>query len=450
MFVPCFDAKIDAAYCAEKNELIITVSAVNVKTYTFSFETEQNTEANQKDLLVFCKIALYRALSDYFGVNLPWGSLTGIRPTKIVYKLLAQGKTLDSAINVLKNKYLVAPDKAALIGHIIENQRGLIYHAPEFVNLYVHIPFCPTKCGYCSFVTLAAEKYNKLIDPYLDCLIKEIRQTKDLIAAQNKKILSVYIGGGTPTVLNEKQLERLLFALDTGTASIEYTLEAGRPDTINAEKLQVLKRNGVTRICINPQTFQEKTLQRIGRKHSVQEIFNAFEWADKFNFDINTDLIAGLPDETAADFSHTLDTAIRLSPANITVHSLSFKNGSQLSNAFINDKTRPQFGYNRDTPAMVELAHSRLKSANYVPYYLYRQKNMSGNLENTGYCLRGKQSVNNITVMEESVSVYACGAGAISKKITGDRIERYANLRDVALYIKEIDERSAIKKTYLS
>ena len=378
------------------------------------------------------KHALYAVLSDYTGKTLPWGSLTGIRPTKLAYELLQQGKIIDSL-----SDYGVSAEKIAVLKDIIASQKGL---SPSFdkINFYVHVPFCSSRCNYCSFVSMPVNKKTlPLMQKYTELLALEIKSGLKLLNEQGYTVDSIYVGGGTPTALSAEQLQVILEPLSN--LNVEFTVEAGRPDTITEQKLKVMKDASVTRISINPQTFSDKTLSLIGRNHTCEDIIRVYDMA-KDDFDINMDLIAGLTGENIKDFSYSIDRTIELMPQNVTVHTLSKKNGSSLKN---NNEA-----VGLDVPEMVELAKNRLMKAGYKPYYLYRQKNMLDNMENIGYTLNGKICKNNVTTMEEFYSVFACGAGAISKKITNDGIYRLANLRDVILYVEQFRERLAKKEKF--
>lgn len=381
------------------------------------------------------KIALYDALCAYTQRTMPWGALTGIRPTKLFYECMRSGCDSAEAERLMRDIYRVSPYRAEILGNIVAAQRGKVNFSDEFVNLYVHIPYCTTRCTYCSFVSAPIGKCRDQSVKYVDLLCKEIEATKKAVADSGKRILSVYIGGGTPTALDPDTFDKLLCSI--GTPDCEYTCEAGRPDTVTAKMCDIMRSHGVTRVCVNPQTLNDKTLPKIGRSHSVDDFYASYECAKKCGFDINCDLIAGLCDETADDFKASFDGIIALAPENLTVHSLSKKNGSEI---------RYEHGENSDVSGMLDYA---LKSAGrYVPYYLYRQKRQAGNLENVGFSLPGKECVNNITVMEETVSVHACGAGAISKFIYGNNIGRFANMRDIGLYISRFDEKLKAKLDY--
>ncbi len=378
------------------------------------------------------KIALYDALKACTGREMPWGALTGVRPSKLFYENLRAGKTDTEAAEVMQSVYRVKQDRALVLRRIVYSQRGKIDFPCDNINLYVHIPYCTTRCTYCSFVSVPIEKYRSQSTEYVALLSEEIKRSVEFLEQRGKNILSVYVGGGTPTSLSAKELDTVLSAI--GNVSVEYTVEAGRPDTIDDEKADILKAHGVTRVCVNPQTLCKTTLEKIGRRHSVEDFYTAYEIMRRRGFDINCDLIAGLADETAEDFAASFEGIKALAPQNITVHSLSKKNGSAI---------RFDPSVNRATEEMIEYALNNI--GEYRPYYLYRQKRQAGNLENIGFSVKGKECVNNITTMEETVGVMACGAGAISKFIGNGNIARYANLRDVPLYLNKFGERVTAK-----
>lgn len=449
LFFPFYDGspKIELEHYTDDNE----VYKITVNSTEFEYRYFAHT---QKDVLTYAKIAVFRALSEFTGYEPPWGSLTGIRPTKLAYDFIEKNKEIlskgsaapsvmdDQVIKYFTEKYHVSDKKALIISNIISNQQGFFSRNLNLVNLYIHIPFCPTKCSYCSFISLDAKKFNKLIEPYLEALIVEINETLSFLKAEGYGVYSVYVGGGTPTVLDNVQLQKLLSVIKEGLLDgVEFTVEAGRPDTITEEKLFIMQEYGVSRISINPQTFSDATLQRIGRAHSAQDVVDKFLIAQNKNFIINADLIAGLPGETLSDFQQTIDKALGLMPQNITVHTLARKNGSEYKLG--------KLAENSETEQMVDYAYARLTDSNYLPYYLYRQKSMMANLENIGYALAGTQCKNNVTVMEEMLSVVACGAGAISKRLfEGNRIERLANLRDVKLYLEQFNDRLSKKLAF--
>ncbi|MFA6859872.1 MAG: coproporphyrinogen dehydrogenase HemZ [Clostridia bacterium] len=419
-----------------KNQIIINEIEIIDKTTTkFASKQEMNvfcSELEEKKLLKReVKLAFYNALSEHFNEIKPWGCLTGIRPTRLAYEFLLQGHDINDIKKYFTDTFLVREDKAELVKSVVENQVGIV-RGDNLINLYINIPFCPTRCSYCSFVAFDMKNNEELLREYLANLIKELIETKKLIKEKQYKINSIYIGGGTPTTLSAKMLDELLTNIDFEVK--EFTVECGRPDTITKEKFDVLKKHNVTRICINPQTFKDETLLLIGRKHTGADTLKAYELAQNYNFSINMDLIAGLPNENFADFESTLDKTILLNPSSITVHTLSIKNGSFLANKVIVDDASIE--------KMVDFARNKLEKNGYYPYYLYRQKHQLSCQENVGYCKKGKTCRFNIESMEETNTILACGAGGITKRVFNNenRIERCANLKNVQLYIKNIDE----------
>ena len=371
----------------------------------------------------YAKLAVYKTLEKMTNKSLPWGALTGIRPTKLAYSETAAGRDFSSLFKTLG----VRDENIALVKEVLDEQEGLIKGG---VNLYVSLPFCPTKCDYCSFITAPVDKVKGYVESYISALEKELESVKDNL----ENLRSVYIGGGTPFVLSNEQLTRIYAAVSRVlNVNCEYTVEAGRPDVFSDEKLKISKDAGVTRICVNPQSFNDKTLAAIGRKHTAEDVIKAFETAQKYAFDINLDLIAGLADENIKEFENSVDNAIKLSPENITVHTLSLKAGAKL-------KERVAALNIEGIDDMVALSKSKLKNAGYAPYYLYRQKYQAGGLENVGWCKPRKACVYNIEVMEETGSVVAVGANAISKRVfsSEDRIERYASPKDIPTYLNKL------------
>ena len=397
--------------------------------YKGSFHDFEN-EYKVEDEVVFrrlakryAKLAFYKVLSEVKG-TLPWGALTGIRPTKLAYGELAEGRDF----NALFNEMGVNDVKTSLVKSILETQKG-IYGNNGGQDLFISIPFCPTKCDYCSFITAPITSTQSYVESYVESLVRETESIKPLLT----NLKSIYIGGGTPFVLGEKHLQRIYESL-SGLNAPEYTVEAGRPDVFTEEKLRLSKQFGVTRICVNPQSFNDSTLEKIGRKHTSQMTLNAYEMSKKFGFDINLDLIAGLSDETVADFGKSLKTAISLDPENITVHTLSLKSGAKL-------KERVRRLNVAGISDMIDLSDKLLSESGYLPYYMYRQKYQAGGLENVGWCKEGKECIYNIDVMEEIADNIAVGANAISKKLFGDdRIERCASPKDLPTYISKVDK----------
>ena len=394
------------------------------KFYDFEDECEPEDDLQFRRFAKrFAKLAFYKIISAERG-GLPWGALTGIRPTKLAYTELSDGKDYVP----LFEKMCVGKDKISLVTDIIATQKNTSGTGAG-QDLFISIPFCPTKCQYCSFITAPISATRAYVEKYIDCLVEEIHSVKGLV----KRLNSVYIGGGTPFVFDVNSLERVYSAVAREFPDIpEYTVEAGRPDMFTEGKLALSKRYGVTRICVNPQTFNDATLAKIGRAHTSAQTVSAYESAKKYGFDINLDLIAGLADESVNDFVKSLDKAISLDPANITVHTLSLKSGAKLKEEV---KRLNISGINE----MVDLSRQKLSMAGYAPYYMYRQKYQAGGLENVGWCKQGKACVYNIDVMEEISDNIAVGANAISKRLFGgeNRIERLASPKDIPTYINK-------------
>ncbi len=409
------------------------------KTFTFTLPqnlTPLKTKSMKKRKV---KVYLYDVLSQKLGKTLPWGSLTGIRPTKLARDMIESGEVKESVVaEVFEKELRLSRDKAKLIPLILKNQRCIIRN-DNLVDLYINIPVCPTRCFYCSFISNELSRVKDKLDSYLDCLIKEISALKTVITQKAYIVRTIYIGGGTPSVLSASQLDRLLNELSFQVT--EFTVECGRPDTITADKLDVLQKHGVTRISINPQTFCEATLKRIGRQTKNSQVLEAYSLALERGFKVNMDIIAGLPGEKLGIFKRTIKTLLDLQPENITVHTLSIKNGSILKGEGAVDNGVSQ---------MVDYAEKTLLAAGYKPYYLYRQKHQLGGLENVGFFRDENVCIFNIDSMEETNSILACGAGAMSKRIfnTQNRIERQSNPKFIEDYITRIDEIIEKKKEF--
>lgn len=379
---------------------------------------------------------LYLSMNRLTGISSQWGILTGVRPVKQVHKLLEKGMTRDEVFAELKEKYLVSEQKCAIAYDTATVQQPMLdsleNSGGRTFGLYISIPFCPTRCSYCSFISQSAQgaSVKKLISPYIENLCIEIKHTAEIAARLGLKPDTVYFGGGTPTVLSAEQLARIMRAVADGfdmSAVKEYTVEAGRPDTVTAEKLTTMRENGCTRISINPQTLSDSVLKTIGRSHTTEQFYQSFALAREAGFDsINTDVIAGLPGDTPEGFSATIDGLIKLSPESITVHTLSIKRSANL-NA---DDYKREILHN---PAGIMVGHAteRLYGEGYKPYYMYRQKNTVGNLENIGWVKPGFESLYNIYIMEEVQTIIALGAAASTKLVDrqGGRIERIFNYK---------------------
>ena len=452
LFFPTYEASclndISLSYLQKDKSFEIDVE-INGKIYTYE---HMNEEENNIAIKKHSKIDLYEAMSSYFNKKFEWGALTGVRPTKIAYKLLDAGTNEVFLKEELIKQYKLSENKAHLLKETIKNQKCIIKN-DNLVDVYVNIPICPSRCKYCSFISAEISKVEDLIPQYIKALKKEIASVKEIIRNKMLIVRSIYIGGGTPSVLSADQLDDLLSELNFNV--VEFTVECGRPDTITREKLEVLKNHNVTRICINPQTFVEKTLKEIGRKHTVKDVLKAYALALEFGFDVNLDLIAGLTNETFSNFKKSINYAIEMCPQNITVHTLALKRGSNLTDEKIKNLKQEVFEdanlvekHNLEVKKMIDYAHSRLFAEGYKPYYLYRQKNTSLGLENVGFAQKGKVCIFNVDSMEETCSVLACGANAISKRVFNleNRIERADNVKFLQDYISRIDEMIQRKK----
>ena len=392
------------------------------------------------------KTGCFLLMRQITGTCPPWGSLTGIRPTRLMYELREEGIEGEQARAEMQRRFYVSPEKAQLLSDILDMQRGLIDTPDDEYDLYIGIPFCPTRCAYCSFAS--GELGNgALVEPYLAALKREMALSAALMAERGLKLRAAYMGGGTPTALSADQLASLLDeVLRLFPGAREWTVEAGRPDTIDRGKLRVLKERGVERISVNPQTFSDETLRVIGRAHTAQQTIDAFNLAREMGIHhINMDLIAALPGETEADFARSLEKTIALNPESVTVHTLAIKRSSRL-----HEENR----YHADADAaarMVTYARETLNDAGYHPYYLYRQKYMAGNLENVGYAKSGYACLYNIDNMEETTRILALGAGAITKWLfpCERRIERAPNVRNIEQYIDRAEEMADRKRTLI-
>lgn len=408
------------------NKVVNTVT-VNGQTYAYGnvVPTFENATKEKRFVKRYAKLSLYKALANFTGKDMPWGALTGIRPTKLAYQQLEEnGEFEDFFTSTMK----VSQQKTALTKAVLDTQKSYYEKNDQNTDFFVFIPFCPTRCKYCSFISADIKHAYKYVNDYVDALVREIEYSAKFV----KNLRSIYVGGGTPVSLPNDKLIKVLTALEKINKGVEFTVEAGRPDAITKENLQILKDFGVTRICVNPQTFSNKTLEILGRKHTAEQVVEKYFLA-KDLFDVNMDLIAGLEGETQEDFANSLNKAIFLSPENITVHTLCVKRGSSLAE----QTERLTAG---EVEKMVDYAHQSLSQAGYNPYYLYRQKYMAGNLENVGYAKEGKVCVYNVDVMEEISQNVACGANAVSKRVFngGERIERLASPKDIQTYLSKL------------
>ena len=414
---------------------------------------EKEEEAKRKLYKNELKILLYEVLHEVTGRTLSWGTLTGVRPTKIPMAHYMAGDTNEEIKTYMREQYLCQEDKIDMSMKIAEKEVAILRDI-DYTNgysVYIGIPFCPTTCSYCSFTSFPFEKNKQHAENYLKALFKEIEYGSTCI--KNKKLTTIYIGGGTPTALNEAMLESLLVKIKE-CFSFEYvrefTVEAGRPDSITREKLELMKKHGVTRISINPQTMKDDTLKLIGRNHNAKQLKEAYVLAREVGHDnINMDLIVGLPEETLDDVKCTLEEIKRLNPDSITIHSLVTKRAARMNIQKEEDATK-------DVDAMSDYGYEFCLQYGYEPYYMYRQKNASGSLrscnqENIGYAKDGKEGIYNILIMEEVQTILALGAGASSKFVFHETnaVERVENVKNLVDYIQRIDEMIERKKKFL-
>lgn len=417
----------------------ITIS-VNIGSFNKS-ETAVKKLTDDDNELVSAQL-LYKLLCDFTGLTQPWGILTGVRPVKLLRRL-AEESNEKQAVKKFEKDFFVSNEKIALSRETEHNERKILeLSKPESFSLYVGIPFCPSRCSYCSFVMASIERAEKLIEPYTKLLCEEIKRTAEIANKLGLRLETVYFGGGTPTTLSAEQLDTVLGTVNNSfdmSTCREFTVEAGRPDTIDIAKLFALKENKVDRISINPQTVNDEVLKTIGRKHTAQQFFDAFELARKCGFDnINTDLIAGLPTDTPESFKNSLDSIVRLNAECITVHTLCMKRASRLTTEGVTLDLQQA----RDAREMLAYTQNILGQNEYIPYYMYRQSRMVGNLENVGWSKKGFESLYNVYVMDETHTILACGSGGVTKlkRNNPDYLERIFNFKYPYEYIDRFDE----------
>jgi len=419
-------------------EIIVKVSfdgKETQKTEKIASQNSVDTEWQMARMLYFC-------LSSLTGKTQKWGLLTGVRPTRLVHRMLDEGKTPAEIRERFLSFYNVSEEKFRLVYQTAKNERPIISAAnKKDFSLYISIPFCPSRCNYCSFVSSSVEKFSHIIPQYVEYLAKEIEKTAQIVKKYGMRLKCVYFGGGTPTTLSADELSLLMSKIrDNFDLSYlqEYTVEAGRPDTVTEEKLVAIKEMGADRISINPQTFNDEVLKIIGRRHNSEQTLEAYEIARKVGFKtINMDLIAGLSGDSFESFCSTLDTAISLSPENITLHTLTVKRAADLKqNALETIKNSENV-----TEKMVEVSFDKFYNGGYAPYYMYRQKGTLSNLENVGYCKEGHEGYYNIYIMDEVHSIIALGAGGVTKLVTqGENdIKRVYNYKFPLEYINGFD-----------
>lgn len=385
---------------------------------------------------------IYKYLEADTGRVLPWGTLTGIRPTKIIMEMLEDNNNIEEIKDIMRKNYLISEKKLELCLDTALKEKQILSKIDyrNGFSLYVGIPFCPTTCAYCSFTSYPISAWKDKTSTYIDCLLKELKEISNI--TQNKHLQTIYMGGGTPSSLTDIELDVILTAIEKYfdlSHLLEFSVEAGRPDSITREKLEVLKKHRISRISINPQTMHNKTLKLIGRRQSVEEFKAAFYMARELGFDnINTDIILGLPEEELKEVAYTMEELRKLAPESITVHTLAIKRAAKL-----NTNKEDYDGMSiKNNSKMIDLTAKICKEMDLEPYYMYRQKNMIGNFENVAYAKRGYECIYNIMIMEEKQSIISCGAGTSTKLVyhNENRLERIENVKDPKLYIERIDE----------
>ncbi|MBB6630544.1 coproporphyrinogen III oxidase [Clostridium algidicarnis] len=440
-------SKIEKDFCIDIEERFIEISG---KDFTKNFEfNEEDSKKNQ------IKRYIYLYFSKLYSTELPWGTLIGIRPSKIALNLVKQGYSEEEIIEYFNHKYLVKENKVKLCIKVAKHEKNFINTDKNNISIYLGMPFCPTRCLYCSFASNPISGNKSLVEPYINALIKEIKELSHFIKLKNLNINTIYFGGGTPTAVGDSDFEYVMKNIYENLIKdfkvTEFTVECGRPDSITKNKLQTMKSYLVDRISINPQTMNDNTLKIIGRNHSVEDVIDKFNMARNLGFNnINMDIILGLPGEKSDDVNHTLDVIKDIAPESITVHGLSVKRASKLYEDLKLNKNY-ELANQDEITKMYDGAKNIAEDLNMEPYYMYRQKNMPCNMENIGYSVLGKECIYNMQIIEERQTIIALGADAVSKVVFLDenRIERFANIKDVGEYIKRIDEVIEKKKALL-
>lgn len=431
----------------ENDDVDIKVVCFNDCVNSYVKYGDKNFEFSEKindfDIETTACRTLYRCLCEALNYVSKWGILTGVRPAKLMHRI-CENIGEENAKSDFQNRLLVSKQKTQLAFEVMKHENEIIsFSKDNSFSLYISIPFCPTRCSYCSFVShsVNSQSAKKLVEPYVELLCKELEETGRIAKELNLRLETVYFGGGTPTTLSAEQLEKLFKTVESNfdlTHLREYTVEAGRPDTVTKEKLFAIKNAGATRISINPQTFSDEVLETIGRNHNSQQTIAAYKLACDCGFvNINMDLIAGLPNDTVSSFKNSVDTAVKLGAQNITVHSLAMKTASYMAGNRENTVCTP-----KEANEMVDYSFEALKNNGYYPYYMYRQSKTVGNLENVGWCKNGKDGLYNVYMMDETHSVFGCGAGAVTKlrSPVDTKIERIYNFKYPYEYIDRFDE----------
>ncbi|MBQ3547310.1 MAG: coproporphyrinogen dehydrogenase HemZ [Clostridia bacterium] len=437
-----YRAEGDCLVIAELTDKAVATLKFGEKSYSYCREIESINGDFEKDSELFLAIALFECLKECFNYTPQWGILTGVRPAKL-FSRITKSKGIEFAENYFKNYLMVSDKKISLCKETIKGENEITsLSRPDSFSLYVSVPFCPSRCNYCSFVSHSVEQAKAYIPQYVELLCKELEITAEKAKANNLKLMTIYIGGGTPTTLSAEQLGRVMNTIKSSfdlSNILEYTVEAGRPDTITKEKLIAIKKGGATRISINPQTMNDSVLENIGRRHTAQQAIESFKLARECGFDnINMDLIAGLLGDSYQSFVNTVEVVTSLKPESVTVHSLSMKRASNLTVS----GERPEIKMGKTASDMVDFAYNYLSENKISPYYMYRQSKTVGNLENVGYSKNGFECLYNVYIMDETHTILACGASAVTKlrEPNGDKIERIFNFKYPYEYINRFDE----------
>jgi coproporphyrinogen dehydrogenase HemZ len=452
---------INAFYTFEKVEFVETEKDydifINVKDNEISIQSKEDqlTHNSEKDTKASIKEAMYLFLSKTTGINIPWGVLLGIRPSKIAMQLLNDNYDKQYILDYYVKNYLTSIDKAELCYEVAQYEKKIVNKDKNIVSIYLGMPFCPTRCFYCSFASNPIAGNERFVEPYLKALTMEIEAISKYIEDKNLKIESVYFGGGTPTAVNDMQFENIMHNIYNSfivkQPIKEFTVECGRPDSITLSKLSTMKNYEVNRISINPQSMNDETLKAIGRKHSVEDVINKFGLARELGFEnINMDIIIGLPGEGIREVEETCKALSELKPDSITIHGMSIKRASKMHENLV--LSGESYKYDSEKlNSMFEIAKALAKNLTMNPYYMYRQKNMVGNLENVGYSLPGKEGIYNVQMIEDKQTIIALGADAVSKVVflEENRLERFPNIKDVCLYVERINEMIAKKIKFL-
>lgn len=436
----------------EQGEYIVNIYENKVSFSYKDFFKESLVGENIKEDI---KKLIFSSLKDLTGDYYPWGILVGIRPSKIALKYLEEGKSDEEIVNIFKTKHLASEDKARLCIEVAKKEKESVNKDEKNIAIYIGMAFCPTRCFYCSFTANPIGGSKKLVNPYLEALTYEIREMKKYVDERGLKIESVYFGGGTPTAINNEEFESIMKEIYTAFAYerniLEFTVECGRPDSITLEKLETMKKYETTRISINPQTMNDNTLKMIGRGHTSKDVIDKFNLARDLGFkDINMDMIIGLPGEGIKEAKRTAEEILKLKPDSLTVHGLSLKRASILYENFILKKGI-QIKKQEELSSMYEVSRELANKLDIKPYYMYRQKNMVGNMENLGYSKEGKECLYNIQMIEDKQTIIALGADAVSKVVflEENRIERFGNVKDIREYTSRIKEMVEEKKKLL-